>query len=338
MRGSSVAALCVILTLALTPGTAPAGGKVRIKLGTLAPKGSPYYDLLAKMGQEWRDVSGGSVQLKIYPGGVAGYEGAMVRKMRTGRLHAATLTSSGIMEIDATLATLQVPRLLTNVEELEVALAAIRPLVEQRLGEKGFEVLHIGDTGWVRFFTREPVTSLEQMRKQKLFVAAGDQQSKDAWKAGGFTVVDVTSTDVLTSLQTGLLDGFVNPPLGALALQWFGLAKNMVDFPFAPLVGATLVSKKQWEKIDPELRSKLRAIAEKHMLAEQAKLRRMDSESIETMKKHGLKIHVPSAQERARYEAAAQATWPMVREKIVPADAFDLAMKARDELRARRGK
>jgi len=337
MRRFVIAALLSTLLLVFPDADALAGGKVRIKLGTLAPKGSPYYDLLAKMGQDWREVSGGKVQLKIYPGGVAGYEGAMVRKMRTGRLHAATLTSSGIMEIDATLATLQVPRLLADYEELEAALAAIRPLVEQRLGDKGFEVLHIGDTGWVRFFTREPVTSLEQMRQQKLFVAAGDQQSKDAWKAGGFTVVEVTSTDVLTSLQTGLLDGFVNPPLGALALQWFGLAKNMVDFPFAPLVGATLVSKKQWEKIDPELRPKLKAIAERHMQQEQAKLRRLDSESVETMKKHGLKIHVPSAQERAGYEAAAQATWPMVREKIVPSDAFDLAIKARDELRAKRG-
>ena len=338
MRRLILSALHLMLLVTLLPGPALAGEKVDIKLGTLAPKGSPYYDLLARMGQEWREVSGGQVELKIYPGGVAGYEGAMVRKMRTGRLHAATLTSSGIMEIEATLAALQVPRLLANYEELEVALAALRPLVEQRLGEKGFEVLHIGDSGWVRFFTRTPVTSLDQMRQQKLFVAAGDQQSQDAWKLGGFTVVQVTSTDVLTSLQTGLLDGFVNPPLAALALQWFGLAKNMVDFPFAPLIGATVVSKVQWDKIDPELRPKLRAIAEKHMKQEQVTLRRLDSESIETMKKHGLKVHLPSAEERAGYEAAAQATWPLIRGKLVPADAFDLAIKARDEVRAKRGK
>ena len=70
--------------------------KVKIKLGTLAPKDSPWYNGVKRIGQRWRDESNGKIKLKIYPGGVAGDEGDMIRKMRIGQLHAGTVTGVGI--------------------------------------------------------------------------------------------------------------------------------------------------------------------------------------------------------------------------------------------------
>ena len=73
--------------------------EVRIKLGTLAPNGSTWHTLLKEMGQKWSEASNGQVKLIIYPGGVQGNEGDMVKKTRIGQLQAVALTTIGLHDI-----------------------------------------------------------------------------------------------------------------------------------------------------------------------------------------------------------------------------------------------
>src|SRR5437588_12814975 len=72
---------------------------LRIKLGTLAPQGSTWHQLLQEMAQKFAQESGGQVELKIYAGGTQGNEGEMIRKMAIGQLQAASITAIGIHEI-----------------------------------------------------------------------------------------------------------------------------------------------------------------------------------------------------------------------------------------------
>ena len=57
-----------------------------IKLATVAPEGTEYYNLLFEMGQRWQQDTGGQIQLRIYPNGVVGGERDTIRKMRVGQL------------------------------------------------------------------------------------------------------------------------------------------------------------------------------------------------------------------------------------------------------------
>src|SRR5690606_26235500 len=59
-----------------------ASAETVIKLGTIAPEGSVWHDTLLEIRQQWRDISGGEVELRIYAGGVLGGEDEMVRKMQ----------------------------------------------------------------------------------------------------------------------------------------------------------------------------------------------------------------------------------------------------------------
>ena len=333
-----LAALPVLIALACScilsvDSAVEAEEKIVLKIGTLAPKDTPWYDALAHAAEEWKKVSNGQVEVKIFEGGTLGNEVQMVGQMRQGRLHGAMITSIGVREIEPSLLAMQLPRVVTSYDELEYCMAALTPLVKQRLEEKGFIVLHVGDSGWVRFFTKKEVKSVEEMKKQRLFVGAGDQGSVDAWNRAGFSIVQISQSDITPSLQTGLLDGLITPPLAALAAQWFGSAPNMLDYKWAPLVGAIVLSKKQWERIDPALRPKLLEIAERMGKEQTPKIRKMEDESIVTMKKYGLKIRVPSVDEAKAYENSATSEYSHVRGSLVPADAFDVVMKAREEFR-----
>ena len=64
---------CALVWMCLLPSWILAGQRpVTIKLATLAPEGTIFYEQLLKLGQEWARVSDGAVRLKIYAGGIAG--------------------------------------------------------------------------------------------------------------------------------------------------------------------------------------------------------------------------------------------------------------------------
>src|SRR3990170_3921820 len=118
-------------------------------MATLAPEGSSWYRVLQEMGEEWKKVSGGAVSLRIYPGGVAGDEDAMIRKMRVGQIQAAAITGIGLAYLERSFYALHIPMMYASDEEFDYVRDRYAPVLERKLEEKGFIVLNWGDAGWV---------------------------------------------------------------------------------------------------------------------------------------------------------------------------------------------
>ena len=181
-----------------------AGSPVKVRLGTLAPRGSSYTKHLLAMGERWRQAPGGGVLLTVYPDGVMGSEADMVRRMRLGQLQAGMLTATGLAEIEPAVTGLQyMPLMFHSLEEVDYIGEKLQPMLEKRLEEKGFMVLFWADTGWVRFFSKQPVIRPDDLRKSKLFVGAGNAAQVDSYRSIGFHPVPLETVDVLPSLQTG---------------------------------------------------------------------------------------------------------------------------------------
>src|SRR6185436_2868744 len=232
-----------------------------INLGTLAPEGSLWHQVFQQMGQQWRTATQGRVMLRIYAGGVQGDESDMIKRMRVGQLHAAALTNAGLSQIDLAGSSLQIPMMIQSYEELDYVRDRVGPMLEKRIEAKGFVVLNWGDIGWAQFFTKVPAPRPADMRKLKLFTWAGDPDALELWKTAGFRPVPLAATDILTGLQTGLIDSFDTAPLAALSNQWFGLTKYMLNLKWAPLTGATVVSKAAWDRISEADRKEVLRIA-----------------------------------------------------------------------------
>jgi TRAP-type C4-dicarboxylate transport system substrate-binding protein len=146
-----------------------------IKLGTLAPKGSPWFDNLQDMASDWGEASNGSIRVRIYPGGSIGDEQDMVRKMQIGQLQGAVLTAEGLSIIVPEVLALQMPMIFKTDGELDYARDALTPELEALFEERGYKILNWGDIGWVRLFARDPAVTVEDLGKQKLFTWAGDR-------------------------------------------------------------------------------------------------------------------------------------------------------------------
>jgi TRAP-type C4-dicarboxylate transport system substrate-binding protein len=309
--------------------------RVLIKMGTVAPDGSPWHQILQQMGQDWRNISGGQVELRIYPGGVLGDEPDMIQKMRIGQLQAVALSGSGLSRLEPAVACLQIPLLIDSYEELDYVRDRMAPRLEQAIEKKGYVVLNWGDAGWVHFFTKTPAKRLDDIRRMKLFIMAGDADALELYQSAGFRPVPLATTDMLPALQTGLIDAFDVPPLLAMLNQWFGVAQYMIDIKWAPLVGATIVSKKTWERIPEANRTKMLEAARTAGLRLRGEIRKMGDDAVEAMKKRGLKVITLEAATAAEWQREVEEAYPKLRGRLVAADLFDEVRRLRDEFRSK---
>ena len=329
----------LLILLMLSAGyEATAAPAVKVRLGTLVPKGASSYKHLQAMGEQWRKATAGGVSLTIYPDGTMGGEADMVRRMRVGQLQAGALTAVGLTEIEPAVAGLQnMPLIFRSLEEVDYIGEKLRPLLEQRLAEKGFIVLFWADAGWVRFFSKQPVIQPEDLKKTKLFVWAGSPVSVDIYKSGGFNAIPLETVDILPNLQTGLINAIATPPFFALAAHIDGPAPNMLELNWAPLVGANVIARKTWEAIPrASQEAMLKAAAEAGKLVKESN-RRESIEAVDAMKKRGLKVHPVTPELRADWEKMAAAFYPKIRGGLVPPEIFDQVVNLLKEYRAQKG-
>ena len=184
-RATPIALLAAFLSTAAALAPAPALAQTVVKLATLVPEGSVWDKALRDMGAEWTSSTQGRVSLRVYPGGVAGDEPDVVRKIRIGQLQAAAITTAGLASIDPSFNVFNVPMFFTSYPELFATLDKLEPVLKQRLDAKGFVLLSWGHGGWVYFFTKQPVETVEGLRHTKMFTWAGDDQMVAVWKAKG---------------------------------------------------------------------------------------------------------------------------------------------------------
>jgi TRAP-type C4-dicarboxylate transport system substrate-binding protein len=328
-----IVALAAACLVGLAPDEAPAQ-RTRVKLATLAPDGSPWHRILADMGHEWRQSTDGRVRLVIYPGGVAGDDRATLRKIRHGQLQGATLTVTGLAELDDAFNVFQVPLFFASIEEFFFVLHRLGPLLAQRLEERGLVTLHWGYGGWLHFFSTTPARTVSDLKRLKMYTGAGDDRMTRLWRQNGYNPVVLSTTDIMVGLQSGMIDGLPAPPLGALAFQWYRHTPYMLAPGFAPLVGATVIDKRAWEKLSEDDRAALLESARRAGERQAVEIPEKDEESLAEMIMRGLEvIRVDVEGEANPWRAAAESFAESFRTSMVPEDVLDLALQYRAEYR-----
>ena len=321
-----------LLLAALVAALSPAAhAQVTIKLGTLAPAGSSWHEILKEMAQRWEAASGGQVRLRVYAGGAQGSEGEMVRKMGINQLQATSITNVGMHDVLPEPQMLSLPTFFADEAEVECAFQKVRGKLEAAFEQKGFVVLQWSRVGAMSLFCKAPYRTPAEMASARIFAWEGDPRSVDAFRAAGFRPVVLSSTDLVPSLQTGMIDCVTNVPLYVMTTRMFEKASQMMDLPWGYIYGATIVKRETWDKVAPDVRPKLIAIAQELGPKVDAEVKRLGVDAVAAMKKQGLTV-VPV--DPAPWRAAMEKSWPVVRGGVVPAPFFDEVKAARDGCRA----
>ena len=321
--------LLLAAALALAASTASAQ-EVVVKLGTLAPNGSTWHKLLQEMAEKWAQASGGKVKLRIYAGGAQGSEGDMVRKMGVGQLQAASITTIGMHDVIKEPQALSAPGVIDTAAEFEAVFPKVEQKLTKMLEDKGYVPIQWSQVGPIRIFCTKAYKSASDLGDAKMFAWDGDPASVEAWKAAGFRPVVLSSTDIVPSLQTGMINCIANAPLYVLTARLFERAPNMLDTSWGYLFGATLVRKDSWDKVPADVKPKLLEIARELGRKVDAEVKRSNEEAVAAMKKQGLNV---VAVDQASFNGAKEKAWPVVRGRVVPTEFFDEVVAARNAAR-----
>jgi TRAP-type C4-dicarboxylate transport system substrate-binding protein len=328
------------LVLALLAGFAlPAQGQatVTVKMATLVPENSSWFLVLKEVANDWAKISNGKVRVLLYPGGRQGDDPDVVRKMNLGTLNAGVLTSAGLGEIDRGVYALSIPMAFADYDEVYAVLEKMRPKLEAQFEDKGFVVLNWADGGWNHWFTKSPAATPDEMKKLKLFSWAGDMKTTEAYKKMGFDPRPAPSTELVTGLQTGLFESFLAPPQVALITRYYEQTKYMTDMKVQILMGATVIRKETWERIPADLRPRLMESARLAGNKLQKSIKDGYQRDVDAMKKTGLTVVPVDARTRELWRRSVEVGYPIIRGGVMPADAFDDALRYRDEYRRQKG-
>jgi len=331
-------ALSILITLGLLITSAPplsAQKPVTIKLATLVPERSVWGSFLTKMEAEWKEATDGRVNLRVYPNMVAGDDPDVVRKMRIGQLDAGTLTLTGLVDIDNYFTVFGIPMFFDSYEEYFYVIDKLQPVLEKRLLDKGFVLINWGHGGWVHLFSTKPTSTIDELRQRKLFVWAGDDRMISWYQKNGFHPVALQLPDVVTGLQTGMIDAMPSTPLAALTLQWYRNAPYMLDLGFAPFLGATIITERSWKKISPADQESILDLTRKASRQFRGEIPEQDEKAVTEMSKRGLEVvSVKNEAAQAAWREATEKFASNIRDSVVPPEIFDLAEKARREFRS----
>jgi TRAP-type C4-dicarboxylate transport system substrate-binding protein len=295
-----------------------------LRIGTLAPKNSLYHRQLLEIGEAWRQAQGGNAKYVVFPDGSQGGEAELARRMRIGQLQGALLSIVGLSEIEPSINALQsIPLLFKTWDEVDHVREKMRASMEKKFLDKGFVVLAWGDAGWVRFFSKDALMRPDDFKKMKFFSFAGESEQQEIMKSLGFTPVPLETTDILPSIQTGMINVVPSTPYFALATQIYGKVPHMLEINWAPVVGALVVTQKAWDDMSPAGRQALRSAGEKAGVLIRNKARQEVEEAVEAMRKRGLVVNKPNPDQLREWQELADKLYPRIRGNLVPAETFD---------------
>ena len=305
---TALAALAFVMAAPLLSSPAPvpaAGGAVVIKIASIAPARSPWDKALEQVARDWERISNGAVQVKIYPGGIAGSEQDMIRKMRLGVVQGGVFSNIGLAKIDHSLMVLSLPLLFHSREEFDAVFDRVKPSFEAALEEKGFKVVLWTLAGWVNFFTKSPIAAPDDMKKLKFCVTADFPELEQVWKRMGYETLTGDSNELMIQLQSGAVSAAYLPPLVAASGQYFALIPHMFAPSLAPLVGGLLLSDRAWAAVPAEYRQPFLDAVATAARGLYEETMRLEADAIKMMKDNGLAVHDPAPGSIGQWREAA---------------------------------
>lgn len=308
-----------------------------LKVASIAPDGSHWMREMRAGGERIKERTSGRVEMKFYPGGVMGNDAQVLRKIRIGQLHGGAFTAGGLAERYPALNLYGIPLLFRSLEEVDYVRQRLDPKLTTGLEQAGFISLGFSEGGFANLMANEPIRSVEDMRRKKVWVPDGDQISFLAMEALGLSPVVLPATDVLTGLQTGLLDVVAASPVAALVLQWHTKVKYRTDLPVSYSMGIFAIDARALRELSADDQRIVREIIGEVMVRLDTTSRDDNRQATEVMTKAGVAPVAVNTANIESWRGTIETIFPQLRRRPdIDAVLLDELLGALAEYRAAR--
>ena len=334
-KGMSMRKL-ILLTFALF--AASASNAAVLKIATVTPEGSAWMDAMRAGAKEINERTDGRVEIKYYGGGVMGNDDKVLGKIRIGNLHGGAFTPSALQSIYPELSLYGLPLVFDSEEEAAYVRDRLDQTLRDGLSEKGFETFGFAATGFAVLMSNEPVMGLADLKGKRVWVPEGDTISYASMEALSLSPVTLPMTDVLTGLQTGLIDIVAVSPIGALVLQWHTKVSYVTDLPLVYTMGFMAVSKRSFDKLSAADQQVVREVMD-GLYAKFDKKNLVDNkEALQALLNAGLELVEPADGEKAQIRnVLSESNRSMAVKGDFSLDLYDQMMQFVEEYRSGQG-
>ena len=205
----------------------------------------------------------------------------------------------------------------------------IDPLLARGFEAKGLHMLGATSVGFAYIMATKPLHNRAELAAVKLWIPQNDVIAERTFKIAGISPIPLPLGDVFTSLQTGLVDTVANTPSGAVALQWHGKVRSMINLPLSFVVGYMVMDGKSWQKLSPADQAVLTKAFTSAAARMDAGIKRDAAAALAAMQKQGLVLTTLDPAETARWrDIGAQTTRQLLSEKLISTEMLTAVRKA----------
>lgn len=233
-----------------------------LKIATITPEGSQWMIDMRAGAKEIKERTEGRVQIKYYGGGVMGNDQKVLSRIRIGSLQGGAFTPTALASQYSDLNLYGLPMVFDSEQEAAYVRTQMDAALSKGLEEAGWVNFGFAAGGFAILMSNTPVTTLSDLKGKKVWVPEGDSISRASMEAMSLSPVNLPLTDVLTGLQTGLIDIVGMSPIGALVLQWHTKVKYVVELPLLYTLGFMAIDKRAFGKISEADQAIVREVME----------------------------------------------------------------------------
>ena len=290
-------ALLALLILAV-PVQIPAA---TLKIATLSPDGTSWMRSMRAAGKEIAKRTKERVKLRFYPGGVMGNDASVMRKIRVGQLQGGAVTPGALAAVDKDVQVYSIPFLFRDLKEVDHVRRRMDARLMKGLQGNGFVGFGFAEGGFAYLMSRKPIKTVDELKRRKVWSPENDRVSLTAFESIGISPIPLPVTDVLTALQTGLVDTVASPAVGALALQWHTKVKYLTDVPLLYTYGLLVISNKAFKKLTKNDRKLVRDVLNRTFKAIDRQNRKDNMQALGILKRQGIGFVKPPAKDLERW-------------------------------------
>jgi len=305
---------------------------VTLKIATASPDGTVWMEKMRQAADEIKRRTNERVTFRFYPGGIMGNDASVMRKINVNQLQGGIIPGGGLKEIYPDSQIYSLPLIFRSYDEVDYVRARMDDLIIKGLEKNGFISFGLSEGGFAYLMADKPVARVDDLKGQKIWAPEGDYISRSAFQTVGVSTISLPLTDVLTALQTGMINTVAASPMGAIALQWHARIKYVTDEPLAYLYGTMIVQAKAFASLSPADQQVVREVIGAVYKDLNAINRRDNTEALKVLRNQGVQFVPTDKNDQNSWRAMLAATEAKMGQEgiLSPAIMDTLRMHLRD--------
>lgn len=288
----------LLILIAFTPVFA----QLQVRLASPLPRNSDWGRTLDRIAGEWARVTNNQVRLRVIHDGLEGSDARMRASLNANNIQAALFTSAPLAEMVPSVMTLSAPFLIRNDAEYDAVLSEVIPILNEQMNRTNYVAIAWSKGGWVYIFSREPVFTPDDLKRQRLSTSPDMRDLNTAFRMMGFNLVETGMTDIGTRLANNMINAIYLLPEAIAPLGLHRQLRNYLDMPIAPFVGAIVMNRVTWNRISPQNQREILRVTQSIATEFDAVMTRTAANAVTSMQRDGLTVNRPTAQQQEMWQ------------------------------------